>query len=80
VYDGQVQFRLNGWGRALALRFTHTPLGAKRAAAFRQLIGGHLAGEFQHYESFLSQFDVARQHYRDDRLDDALSLPIPVLV
>jgi hypothetical protein len=80
AYDGQVQYRLNGWGRSVARHLASTTAGAKRAETCRQAIGRHLAGERQHYESFLSQLDVARQDYAGNRLDQALSLPIPVLV
>lgn len=80
VRHGQVQFRLNGWGRALAGRMAGTQRGAERVTVSRRLISDHLAADFERYESFLSQFDVARQHYGDDRLEDALSPPIPVLV
>jgi hypothetical protein len=79
AYDGQIQYRLNGWGRALAQRLTTTPSGAARASDFRRAIGRHLADEHQRYASFLPGLDVARQHYRDDQLDLALALPIPVL-
>jgi hypothetical protein len=80
VYDGQVQYRLNGWGRALAFRLTSTQRGAERSSAYRREIFRHITNERQRYESFLSQLDVARQEYIDNRLDDALSLPIPILV
>ncbi len=79
-YDGQVQFRLNGWGRSLAAR-----LAAGRAATvlsedLRGEIGEHLAVEGERYRAFLRQLDVARQGYDFDLLDAALGLPIPVLV
>jgi hypothetical protein len=80
AYDGQVQYRLNGWGRAVAVRLAGTAAGAERAAACRRAIGRHLAGERRRYELFLSQLDVARQDYLGNRLDQALSLPIPVLI
>jgi hypothetical protein len=79
AYDGQMQYRLNGWGRALAARLTAAGAGAAHAGAYRQELGAHLAREFQRYGSFLSQLDVARQDYGGNRLDDALTLPIPVL-
>ena len=51
-----------------------------RAGDYRQKLDAHLAREFELYRSFLSQLDVARQDYGDDRLAAALALPIPVLV
>lgn len=80
AYDGQIQYRLNGWGRALAARLTAAVAGAAHAGVYRQELGAHLASEFQRYGSFLSQLDVARQDYRSNLLDEALALPIPVLV
>lgn len=80
AYDGQIQYRLNGWGRALATRLTAAPAGAAQAGAYRQKLSAHLAREHQRYDSFLGGLDVARQHYAGNRLDDALALPIPVLV
>ena len=80
AYDGQVQYRLNGWGRALATRLTAAPAGTAQAGGYRQELSAHLAREFERYGSFLSQLDVARQDYCGDRLADALALPIPVLV
>jgi hypothetical protein len=80
AYDGQIQYRLNGWGRALAGRFTAGKAGAVRADAYRRAIAQHLARERQAYSSFLSELEVARQDYRGNKLDAALNLPIPVLV
>ena len=80
TYDGQVQYRLNGWGRALAARLTAAPAGAACADAYRKKLSAHLARESQRYGSFLNQLDVASQDYAGNRLDDALTLPIPVLV
>ncbi len=80
AYDGQVQYRLNGWGRALAARLTAGRAGAARASAYRREIGQHVASERRRYSSFLSGLDVARQDYRGNRLASALELPIPVLV
>jgi hypothetical protein len=79
-YDGQIQYRLNGWGRALATRLTAGAAGAACASALGLKIGQHLASEGQRYTSFLSDLDVARQDYCSNRLDAALALPIPVLV
>jgi len=79
-YDGQVQFRLNGWGRSLALRLVAGNAGATLARDLRRGIDGHLAAGRARYESFLRELDVARQEYRGDVLDLALGLPIPVLV
>ena len=45
AYDGQVQYRLNGWGRSVAVRLAGTSAGAERAAACRRAIGRHLAAE-----------------------------------
>jgi hypothetical protein len=80
AYDGQIQYRLNGWGRALAARLTVAPAGAAQADTYRQRLSAHLAREFERYGSFLSELDVARQDYDGNRLDAALALPIPVLV
>jgi hypothetical protein len=80
AYDGQIQYRLNGWGRALAARLTAAPAGGAQAGAYRQELSAHLAREFERYGSFLSQLDVTRQDYGGNRLDEALALPIPVLV
>jgi hypothetical protein len=79
-YDGQVQYRLNGWGRALAARLTAGRADAARASAYREKIAEILASDRSRYSSFLSGLDVARQGYRTNRLADALALPIPVLV
>jgi hypothetical protein len=79
AYDGRIQYRLNGWGRSLARRLTAPPSGGARAAAYRQAISKHIAGERQRYASFLAGLDVACQHYGGDQLDPALALPIPVL-
>jgi hypothetical protein len=79
AYDGQVQYRLNGWGRSLAGRLTATPSGAAQSAACQRAISQHLAGERHRYASFLAGLDVARQHYAGDQLDLALALPIPIL-
>jgi hypothetical protein len=79
AYDGRIQYRLNGWGRALAQRLTGSPGGGAQAGAYSQAISRHIAGERQRYASFLTRLDVSRQHYGGDRLDPALALPIPVL-
>jgi hypothetical protein len=79
-YDGQVQYRLNGWGRVLARRLTAGRMGAARADSYRRRISQHLASEHRRYGSFLGELDVARESYDGDRLDGALRLPIPVLV
>lgn len=80
AYDGQIQYRLNGWGRSLATRLTAARAGAAQADAYQQKLRAHLAREHQRYGFFLSRLDVACQDYADNRLDDALTLPIPVLV
>jgi hypothetical protein len=79
-YDRRVQYRLNGWGRALADRLASGPAGTARAQVLKDVIGQHLATEADQYQSFLRQLDVARQDYDGDLLDVALALPIPVLV
>jgi len=79
-YDGQIQYRLNGWGRALAARLSLGRVGRARADGYRREIGRHLATEHRRYRSFLGELDVARQDYQMNRLDSALALPIPVLV
>jgi len=80
TYDGQVQYRLNGWGRALAARLSAGPVGVARAGEWREMLGRHLAEERERYASFLRELDVAQQDYRGDILDRAMELPIPVLV
>jgi hypothetical protein len=80
VYDGQVQFRLNGWGRALARRLADSDTGRHRDELLRQRIGAHLVDERERYASFLGDLEVVRQHYTGDRFVRALTLPIPVLV
>lgn len=80
AYDGQVQYRLNGWGRALGDRLTVGEAAAARAESYRQAVAQHIDRECQRYRSFLSELDVARQDYRGNKLSDALALPIPVLV
>jgi hypothetical protein len=80
AYDGQLQYRLNGWGRALATRLTAAQHGAEQARAYQRELSAHLAREHQRYGSFLSQLNAARQNYVGNPLDDALTLPIPVLV
>jgi len=79
-YDGQVQYRLNGWGRSLAGRLASGGAGAARASECRRRLSQHLADEHQRYSSFLSELDVVRQDYPSNQLDGALELPIPVLV
>lgn len=79
-YDGEIQYRLNGWGRALAKRLTAGRAGTTQAGVYWRKISQHLAGERGRYASFLSELDVARQDYCGNRLEDALMLPIPVLV
>lgn len=79
-YDGQIQYRLNGWGRTLAARLSRGRVGWVRAGGYRREIRRHLAAEYRRYRSFLGELDVARQDYRMNRLDSALALPIPVLV
>ena len=54
AYDGQIQYRLNGWGRALAARLTDARAGATQVSAYRQGLNAHLAREFQRHGSFLS--------------------------
>jgi hypothetical protein len=80
AYDGQIQYRLNGWGRALAGRLTAGQSGAARAEQYRQAITKHVGHEHQRYRSFLGGLDVGRQDYHGNKLDSALALPIPVLV
>jgi hypothetical protein len=79
-YDSQVQYRLNGWGRALAARLTAGRAGAAHSRVLRLKIGRHLATDGWRYASFLGGLDVARQHYHRNLLEAALALPIPVLV
>jgi hypothetical protein len=80
TYDGQIQYRLNGWGRALARRLTAGKSGAARAEQYQQAITQHVSHEQQRYRSFLGELDVGRQDYHGNKLDSALALPIPVLV
>ena len=46
AYDGQIQYRLNGWGRALAARLTAAGAGATHADAYRQELGATSPREF----------------------------------
>jgi hypothetical protein len=80
AYDGQVQYRLNGWGRTLAQRLTTTPAGAAHARTCHDAITAHLTDERQRYAAFLAGLDVARQDYAADQLGRALALPVPVLI
>lgn len=80
AYDGQIQYRLNGWGRALAKRLSAGTSGASRANLYQRAIAQHLAHECQRYRSFLGDLDVGRQDYYGNKLDGARALPIPVLV
>jgi hypothetical protein len=79
MYDGQVQYRLNGWGRLLAVRLASGRTGARAAERCYQRIMRHLASQRARYTAFLTGLDIARQNYDDDRLSSALKLPIPVL-
>jgi hypothetical protein len=79
-YDGQVQYRLNGWGRSLARRLEAGQEGAACAADLRRALGQHLAIEAEVYAAFLRELDVNRQDYASDVLAAALALPISVLV
>lgn len=80
AYDGEIQYRLNGWGRALAERLTAGEAGAARADLYWRAIAWHLGHEHQRYRSFLSEMEAGRQDYHGNKLDGALALPIPVLV
>lgn len=80
AYDGEIQYRLNGWGRALAGRLTAGEAGAARADLYRRAISQHLGRQRLRYHSFLSELQVGRQAYHGNKLDGALALPIPVLV
>lgn len=80
AYDGEIQYRLNGWGRGLAARLTFGEAGAARADSYRRVIIEHLGREHQRYRSFLGELEVGRQEYEGDKLHCALALPIPVLV
>lgn len=80
AYDSQIQYRLNGWGRALAGRLTARRSGAARADLYRRAMAEHVGRECQRYRSFLGELDVGRQDYHGNKLDAARELPIPVLV
>lgn len=80
AYDGQVQYRLNGWGRALTRRLATTPGVASHAKTCQVEITAHLASERQRYASFLAGLDLARQDYASDQLGQALALPVPALI
>jgi hypothetical protein len=79
-YDGEVQYRLNGWGRPLAERLAAGRAGASWSTALRAGIAEQLAAERERYEVFLGQLEVGRQDYIGDISEAALRLPIPVLV
>lgn len=80
AYDGQIQYRLNGWGRALARRLTAGQSGAAWADLYRRAVTEHVRREHQLYRSFLDGMDVGRQGYDGNKLTGAFALPIPVLV
>lgn len=80
AYDGQVQYRLNGWGRALAHRLAGSDAGRERAELASRAITAHLVQEREAYGQFLSGLDLVRQDYERDQLALALQLPVPVLV
>jgi hypothetical protein len=80
AYDGQIQYRLSGWGRALARRLTAGQSGAARADLYRKAIARNVGREDERYRSFLGGLNVGRQDYHGNKLDGALALPIPVLV
>jgi hypothetical protein len=80
VYDGRVQYRLNGWGRALARRLAGSDAGREHDEILRQRIGAHLVEEKERYAAFLGDLELVRQRYEGDRFARALALPIPVLV
>jgi hypothetical protein len=79
MYDGQVQYRLNGWGLTLARRLA-VGRTAEHATGFRRMIGLHLAAEYQEYALYLRKLDDGRRESATDLLFETMLLPIPVLV
>lgn len=79
MYDGKVQYRLNGWGRTLGRRLA-VGRTAELAGEFRERIGRHLADEHELYALFLRELDVGRHGSTSDLLSGAMRLAIPVLV
>lgn len=80
VYDGEIQFRLNGWGRALANRLTLCASWSQRARGAGEAVQRHVVAERAQYAEFLSDLDLVKQEYAGDRLEDSRRMPIPVLV
>jgi hypothetical protein len=78
-YDGEVQFRLNGWGRALAGRFPWPLTAASRERA-HAVLRTHVDENRTAYVRHLASFDLSRQAYSADLFADAQLLPVPVLV
>lgn len=78
-YDGDVQFRLNGWGRSLARRLPW-PLTSAMKDSARALLAAHVDIYRNAYARHLDSFDVNQQEYAADLFTAARCLPIPVLV
>jgi hypothetical protein len=78
-HDGDVQFRLNGWGRSLASRLPW-PLTSAMKDSASALLAAHLDTHHDAYARHLSNFDVNQQEYAADLFAAAKDLPIPVLV
>ncbi len=78
-YDGDVQFRLNGWGRALASRLPW-PLTSAAYTRARDTLRTHLDENRAAYTRHLGSFELSRQTYASDLFAAAQMLPIPVLV
>jgi hypothetical protein len=79
AYNGDVQFRLNGWGRSLARRSPWPITPAMRTEA-KDLLTAHVCAYREVYARHLGSPEVSRQAYADDLFLAACDLPIPVLV
>jgi hypothetical protein len=79
AYDGEVQFRLNGWGRSLAAALPW-PLTPPMSAGATAALTAHVRSHRDAYARHLGTLEVSRQTYAADVFAGAQNLPIPVLV
>jgi ATP phosphoribosyltransferase len=80
AYDGEIQYRLNGWGRALARRLAAGEGGRARTETARRHLTAHLQAHRAQYAAALDGLDVTRQEYAGDPFSRTSALPLPVLV